>query len=127
MVQCRMKCDAADFIQLMDKAMEVANKLAMGSQQAIRLTKRSLNGWMNMARPVFESSLAMEMLCFMGDDAKEGVAAVKEKRAEKKQDRQDKKGGRSSESATNDQNQSKTPADQSSSDSATPKSDTKSK
>ena len=67
--------------QLMDKAMEVANKLAMGSQQAIRLTKRSLNGWMNMARPVFESSLAMEMLCFMGEDAKEGVAAVKEKRA----------------------------------------------
>ena len=67
--------------ELMDKAMAVANKLAAGSQQAIRLTKRSLNGWMNMARPVFESSLAMEMLCFMGDDAKEGVAAVKEKRA----------------------------------------------
>ena len=28
--------------QLMDKAMEVANKLASGSQQAIRFTKRSL-------------------------------------------------------------------------------------
>jgi len=67
--------------QLMDKAMEVANKLASGSQQAIRLTKRSLNGWMNMARPIFESSLAMEMLCFFGDDVKEGVAAVREKRA----------------------------------------------
>jgi len=67
--------------QLMDKAMEVANKLASGSQQAIRFTKRSLNGWMNMARPIFESSLAMEMLCFLGDDVKEGVAAVREKRA----------------------------------------------
>lgn len=67
--------------QLMDKAMEVADKLAAGSQQAIRFTKRSLNGWMNLARPVFESSLAMEMLCFLGEDAKEGVAAVKEKRA----------------------------------------------
>ena len=67
--------------QLMDKAMEVADKLAAGSQQAIRFTKRSLNGWMNMARPIFESSLAMEMLCFLGEDAKEGVAAVKEKRA----------------------------------------------
>jgi len=66
--------------QLMDKAMEVANKLASGSQQAIRFTKRSLNGWMNMARPIFESSLAMEMLCFFGDDVKEGVAAVREKR-----------------------------------------------
>ena len=67
--------------ELMDKAMAVANKLAMGSQQAIRLTKRSLNGWMNMARPIFESSLAMEMLCFLGEDAKEGVASVREKRA----------------------------------------------
>ena len=67
--------------ELMDKAMAVANKLAMGSQQAIRLTKRSLNGWMNMARPIFESSLAMEMLCFLGEDAAEGVAAVREKRA----------------------------------------------
>ena len=67
--------------ELMDKAMAVANKLAAGSQQAIRLTKRSLNGWMNVARPIFESSLAMEMLCFLGEDAKEGVASVREKRA----------------------------------------------
>ena len=66
--------------ELMNKAMAVANKLAMGSQQAIRLTKRSLNGWMNMARPIFESSLAMEMLCFLGEDAAEGVAAMREKR-----------------------------------------------
>ena len=69
--------------QLLDKAMEVANKLGQGSQQAIRLTKRSLNGWMNMARPIFESSLAMEMMCFLGEDAPEGVAAVREKRAPK--------------------------------------------
>jgi len=67
--------------QLMDKAMEVADRLAAGSQQAIRFTKRSLNGWMHMARPTFESSLAMEMLCFLGEDAPEGVAAVREKRA----------------------------------------------
>ena len=67
--------------ELMDKAMAVANKLASGSQQAIRLTKRSLNGWMQQARPIFEASLAMEMLCFMGTDAAEGVAAVREKRA----------------------------------------------
>lgn len=67
--------------QLMDKAMEAADKLAVGSQQAIRLTKRSLNGWMNLARPIFESSLSMEMLCFLGKDAPEGVAAVREKRA----------------------------------------------
>ncbi len=69
--------------QLMEKVLEVANKLATGSQQAIRFTKRSLNGWMNVARPIFESSLAMEMLCFLGEDAKEGVASVREKRAPK--------------------------------------------
>ena len=67
--------------EVMDKAMAVANKLASGSQQAIRYVKRSLNGWMNMARPIFESSLAMEMLCFLGEDAAEGVASVREKRA----------------------------------------------
>ena len=69
--------------ELMDKALAVADKLAASSQQAIRLTKRSLNGWMNIARPIFESSLAMEMLCFLGEDAAEGVASVREKRAPK--------------------------------------------
>ena len=54
----------------MDKATAVANKLAAGSQQAIRLTKRSLNGWIDVARPIFRGSLAMEMLCFLGEDAK---------------------------------------------------------
>jgi len=66
--------------ELMDKALAVARKLAAGSQQAIRLTKRSLNGWLHMARPIFESSLAAEMLCFLGEDAPEGLASVKEKR-----------------------------------------------
>jgi enoyl-CoA hydratase len=69
--------------ELMNKAMATADKLAAGSQQAIRLTKRSLNGWMNMARPIFESSLAMEMLCFLSGDVTEGVAAIREKRAPK--------------------------------------------
>jgi enoyl-CoA hydratase len=67
--------------ELMERALKVADKLAAGSQQAIRFTKRSLNGWMNVARPIFESSLAMEMMCFLGEDAPHGVAAVKEKRA----------------------------------------------
>lgn len=66
--------------QLMERAMEVASRLASGSEQAIRFTKRSLNGWYHMARPIFESSLAMEMMGFLGPDAAEGVAAVKEKR-----------------------------------------------
>jgi len=66
--------------QLLEKAMATADKLANGSQLAIRYTKRSLNNWMRTSQPAFDASLAFEMLCFLGDDAKEGVAAVKERR-----------------------------------------------
>src|SRR5215467_5807105 len=57
--------------QLMDKALATAEKLGKGAQQAIRFTKRSLNNWMRISQPAFDASLAMEMLCFLGDDAKE--------------------------------------------------------
>lgn len=66
---------------LMRRALETADRLAAGSQQAIRYTKKALNNWLHMARPIFDNSLAMEMLCFMGDDAREGVDAVRNKRA----------------------------------------------
>jgi enoyl-CoA hydratase len=66
--------------QLMEKALSVAEKLGKGSQPAIRYTKRSLNNWMRISQPAFDASLALEMLCFLGDDAKEGVAATREKR-----------------------------------------------
>lgn len=67
--------------QLMDKAMEVAHKLAGGPQQALRFTKRSLNNWLRAAGPSFDASLAMEMLGFFSADVREGAAAVREKRA----------------------------------------------
>ncbi|MGH7814047.1 MAG: enoyl-CoA hydratase/isomerase family protein [Candidatus Binataceae bacterium] len=66
--------------QLMDKAMEVAGKLARGPQQAIRFTKRSLNNWLRMAGPAFDASLALEMLGFFSPDVAEGVSALREKR-----------------------------------------------
>ena len=66
--------------ELLAKAFAVADKLATGSQTAIRYTKRALNNWMRMSQPAFDASLALEMLCFMGDDVKEGLAALKEKR-----------------------------------------------
>ena len=69
--------------QLMEKALATADKLAKGSQPAIRYTKRSLNNWMRLYQPAFDASLALEMLCFLGDDAKEGVAAMLEKREPK--------------------------------------------
>ena len=66
--------------EVLPRAMAIADNLAAGSQPAIRGTKSTLNGWMQMATPIFENSLRMEMLCFLGADAAEGVAAVKEKR-----------------------------------------------
>src|SRR5215467_10015178 len=71
-------CVPAD--KLMDKAMEVAHKLASGPQQATRFTKRSLNNWLRVAGPAFDASLAMEMINFFSADLKEGVAALQEKR-----------------------------------------------
>jgi enoyl-CoA hydratase len=69
--------------QLMDKAMSVAHSLARGSQTAIRATKQSMNNWMRMAGPIFDHSLAEEMLCFLGPDAREGLESVRNKRAPK--------------------------------------------
>jgi enoyl-CoA hydratase len=66
--------------ELMDKAWEVANRLADGPQNALRLTKRALNGWLRAAGPIFDTSLAYEMLNFMEPDVREGIAALKEKR-----------------------------------------------
>jgi enoyl-CoA hydratase len=66
--------------KLMDKAFEVARKLARGPQQAARLTKRALNNWLKTFGPHFDASLAFEMLGFFSDDLKEGVNALKEKR-----------------------------------------------
>ena len=66
--------------ELMDRAWAVANRLAEGPQNAVRLTKRALNGWLRVAGPIFDSSLAYEMLNFMEADVQEGIAALKEKR-----------------------------------------------
>ena len=69
--------------QLLPKAFEVADKLAQGSQPAIRWTKRSLNNWLRMAGPIFDNSMALELLTFMGEDVREGLQAIREKRPPK--------------------------------------------
>jgi enoyl-CoA hydratase len=67
--------------QLHDRAMAVAVKLASGPRHAIRYTKRALNQWLLHAGPIFDHSLALEMLGFYHEDMVEGVAALREKRA----------------------------------------------
>ncbi|MDN4592147.1 enoyl-CoA hydratase [Xenophilus aerolatus] len=61
-------------------AREIAHKLAQGSPTALAFTKRSLNHWLRMAWPAFEHSLALEILGFAGQDAREGFAALNERR-----------------------------------------------
>src|SRR5499433_668887 len=66
--------------QVLPKAMEVATRLATGSQLAIRWTKRALNNWLRQAGPIFDHSLALEMLGFFTDDVSEGLQALRDKR-----------------------------------------------
>ncbi len=65
---------------LQNTALEIASELANGAQSAIRWTKYSLNNWLRQAGPIFDTSTALEMLGFMGEDVKEGVASHREKR-----------------------------------------------
>jgi len=67
--------------EVVDGALTVAVRLAEGSRTAVQWTKRALNQWMVANAPVFGESLALEMLGFLGPDAVEGLAAVKERRA----------------------------------------------
>jgi enoyl-CoA hydratase len=69
-----------DETELVDKAFEVARKLALGSQSALRWTKYSLNNWLRLAGPTFDTSLALEMLGFGGRDVREGSKSLREKR-----------------------------------------------
>jgi enoyl-CoA hydratase len=69
-----------DDAELHDVALDVARRLAGGSQSAIRWTKYALNNWLRMAGPVFDTSLALEFMGFAGPDVREGVAAFREKR-----------------------------------------------
>ncbi len=67
--------------EVADTAFEIADRLAGGAQQAIRLTKMALNGWLRQAGPIFDASWGYELDGFGGADVREGVASHREKRA----------------------------------------------
>jgi enoyl-CoA hydratase len=66
--------------ELIDRAYAVARRLAAGSQSALRFTKYSLNNWLRLAGPTFDTSLALEFMGFGGPDVLEGIQAIKERR-----------------------------------------------
>jgi enoyl-CoA hydratase len=69
-----------DDTEVQDRALAVARDLAGGAQSAIRWTKHTLNHWYRVLAPVFDTSLAYEFYGFGGPDAREGLAAHREKR-----------------------------------------------
>lgn len=66
--------------ELHDKAMAVATDLATGPRHAIKFTKRALNQWLLQAGPIFDHSLALEMLGFFAEDMMAGVKGRREKK-----------------------------------------------
>ena len=66
--------------KLQQTALEVAVDLTKASPSALRWTKLAMNNWLQMAWPIFENSLALEILGFSGPDVVEGLKAYEEKR-----------------------------------------------
>jgi enoyl-CoA hydratase len=66
--------------KVLPEALEIAAKLALMSQPAIRGTKRAINGWLRQAMPIFEHSAALETVDFFGQDIQAARSAFREKR-----------------------------------------------
>jgi enoyl-CoA hydratase len=71
---------AVEADELQAKAIEIATRLAQGAPSAIRWTKYTMNNWMRAAWPIFDASLALEILGFAGPEVKEGLQALVERR-----------------------------------------------
>ncbi len=66
--------------EVLSTALEIAQRLGEGPQQAARWTKRTLNHWLRGAIPAFDASVAYEMLTFLGPDVQEGAQAIRDRR-----------------------------------------------
>ncbi|MET3616266.1 enoyl-CoA hydratase [Rhizobium aquaticum] len=69
--------------KLMETAVALAARLAMGAPTGIRWTKNVMNQWYRQAWPIFEASVAYENLGFFGPDLPEGMQSHVEKREPK--------------------------------------------
>ena len=67
--------------ELMPTAMDMAVRLAKGPPVAVGHTKRVLNQWLRLGgHTAFDYSAALETLGFLGEEVKEGLASLQEKR-----------------------------------------------
>jgi enoyl-CoA hydratase len=69
--------------QLAEKAMQVATRLATGSRDAIKFTKRALNQWLLQAGPIFDHGMVLEMMGFFSPDLLAGLDGLKNKQPAK--------------------------------------------
>lgn len=66
--------------EVLPTALDYAERLAGMAQHAIRGTKRAMNGWLRQAMPIFEHSVALEMVDFLDADILEARQAFRDKR-----------------------------------------------
>lgn len=69
--------------KLLERARDVAQRLSFGAQEALQLTKHSLNNWYRQNATIFEASLGYEFLGFGGPEVVEGVKSYRERRPPK--------------------------------------------
>jgi len=70
---------AVDAEDLQAKAIEVATQLANVAPTALRMTKYALNHWLRQNQPIFDLSLAFEMVNFSSEEASKAMAAMNAK------------------------------------------------
>ena len=58
----------------------VAERLASGPATALAFTKHAINSWLRVASPIFDGSIALELLGFTGPEASEGLNSHLERR-----------------------------------------------
>ena len=66
--------------EVTERATSIARDLASLPATAVRWTKYSLNNWYRQAGPLLDASLGYEFFGFGLPEAREGLAALKEKR-----------------------------------------------
>jgi enoyl-CoA hydratase len=75
--------ECVDDDKVFARALELAGRIAEGSTTAMQWTKYSLNNWYRQAGPLFDASMALEMIGFGLDDVREGVRSHRERRTPK--------------------------------------------
>jgi enoyl-CoA hydratase len=63
--------------EVLPRALEIASQLAVGPQQAIRWTKRTLNHWARQQVPIHELSTALELLSLAVEGGPEAGEAMR--------------------------------------------------